>query len=651
LSGIEIQKVRIAVGLRNFNDLVMSLGEADIIHLGSSSLIDCASGKGKMIREKLKNVEFLLSDILNLTNDLENYGGIPGSVEKDIPQTFEIRKDTEYLKNIKSKIRQYDRVKRSLLQNETESLENITELNELLETGIDPAEFSDMEMCSLIFGKVNAQLSEDDTCADESCFIRQSGAYVLAICRTGDTDRITRILDKYQFTDMMTSEMEPVTLMISHEEKKLRNCRMRLQTVENTIKQLKTVWISDLTVMYDLYLLKSEILDAGRLFSFSKDVMFIDGWVGINNLKKLIASISKVCGRNYYLEIIEGEELAGKEEKKPVILRNNRLFRPFELLVKNLGIPGDKELDPTPVAAMSYVIMFGLMFGDAGQGLLLAFSGFIIKNIYKKNKEKKTLYELGGILIYSGLSAAVFGILYGSVFSLEHLFEPVWFSPMQNVMGLFTASIIMGVFIISIGMLLNMINNFIRGNFTESLLGVRGAAGMIVYLWFVKNMYQYLSSGAVMGNVEFIIFFLLPLCLFILRNPVGYVFFEIKQVFPDGFFEYLVGSIVQLIEMFSGLLSNTVSFIRAGAFALSHAGLSIAVYTLAESTGGVLSAGGIVVMIIGNIFIILLEGLLCSIQSMRLEYYEFFSRFFSGDGVEFRPFSFRKANTAGGRYL
>ena len=96
---------------------------------------------------------------------------------------------------------------------------------------------------------------------------------------------------------------------------------------------------------------------------------------------------------------------------------------------------------------------------------------------------------------------------------------------------------------------------------------------------------------------------------------------------------------VEIIEMFSGFLGNTISFIRAGAFALSHAGLSIAVFTLAEIIDpSMKSAGAIAAIVTGNLFIILLEGLVCSIQSMRLEYYEFFGKFFKGDGIAFFPF-------------
>ena len=118
-----------------------------------------------------------------------------------------------------------------------------------------------------------------------------------------------------------------------------------------------------------------------------------------------------------------------------------------------------------------------------------------------------------------------------------------------------------------------------------------------------------------------------------------------RPMFPHGLFEYIVETIIEIIEMFSSFLGNTISFIRAGAFALSHAGLSIAIYTLAHIiTPEGYSVASIAVLVVGNIFIILLEGLVCGIQSMRLEYYEFFGKFFHGEGVEFKPFFFRKTN-------
>ena len=102
----------------------------------------------------------------------------------------------------------------------------------------------------------------------------------------------------------------------------------------------------------------------------------------------------------------------------------------------------------------------------------------------------------------------------------------------------------------------------------------------------------------------------------------------------------MISGAVELIEVVSGYLSNTVSFVRVGAFALSHAVLNFTILTLTEMVGGPRSIGGIIVLIAGNALIIVLEGMIVAIQVIRLQYYEFFSKFFHETGKEFKPFRF-----------
>jgi V/A-type H+-transporting ATPase subunit I len=153
-----------------------------------------------------------------------------------------------------------------------------------------------------------------------------------------------------------------------------------------------------------------------------------------------------------------------------------------------------------------------------------------------------------------------------------------------------------------------------------------------------------LTQGQTPDAWEMSLLIVLPLTIFLLRGFLASLFFKAEK--PADIFEYTVETVVEVAEIALGMLANTVSFIRVGAFALSHAGLSIVTYTLAGIVDPALnSAGAIAVLIFGNIFIICFEGLVCGIQSMRLEYYEFFSKFYKGDGVAFSPFNL-KAKTS-----
>jgi len=190
---------------------------------------------------------------------------------------------------------------------------------------------------------------------------------------------------------------------------------------------------------------------------------------------------------------------------------------------------------------------------------------------------------------------------------------------------------------------LNILNLLQVRRYPEALFGARGLAGLLLYGGAVFLLVRYTQFDQAPGPIAFTALVLVPLAVFAVRNVLATLFFKRDRMFPHGVFEYIVETLVEIMEMFSGFLSNTISFIRAGAFALSHAGLSIAVYTLAEIVSpGHWTVLSVAIVAVGNLFIILLEGLLCGIQTMRLEFYEFFGKFFKGGGVEFRPFSLRK---------
>jgi len=365
----------------------------------------------------------------------------------------------------------------------------------------------------------------------------------------------------------------------------------------------------------------------------------LSGWIEKDRCLELEKILQSICHGSYYLTLSSRSERNKFFRTAPVVLKNNILFRPFEIVVKNLGIPGNSELDPTPIAALAYIFMFGVMFGDVGQGLVLMLIGLLLRRLVPGSK----IADGGMVLLYCGFMATIFGFLYGSIFSNEHLIPALWFHPMEHMMDLFFAAIMMGVTFISTGMLLNILNRVSMGHYEEALFGARGIAGLFFYLASVTILVRFIKAGTAPTGTELLLFMAMPLSLFALRNIFAYLFFDLSRPFPHGVFEYIVETLVEIIEMFSGFLGNTISFIRAGAFALSHAGLSIAIYTLADIISpGSASVGAIGVIVIGNIFIILLEGLVCGIQSMRLEYYEFFGKFFKGDGVDFKPFSLKK---------
>jgi V/A-type H+-transporting ATPase subunit I len=369
---------------------------------------------------------------------------------------------------------------------------------------------------------------------------------------------------------------------------------------------------------------------------YSSRAVFITGWMDIRDTEKLFEILRRICGSRFIASISEE-----RDPHAPVRLANTRFVKPFELLVKTMGMPAADELDPTPLAAVTFVLMFGLMFGDLGQGIVLALAGAVLYRIAERKKgSRSTLGQSGAILIVCGLSAALCGILYGSIFSNENIIPALLFHPMSHIMNLFFLTILIGAFIIAAGLMVNIINCLLNSNYSEAFLEKRGLAVLILYGAAVLYFVRYAETGKGMPAWYGILFFLFPLALFAFRGLLGPVLFHSR--WPHNWVDYVIETCVEILEIGLSMLANTVSFIRVGAFALSHAGLSIVTYTLAGiADPSLTSPGAIAIIIAGNIFIIGFEALICGIQSMRLEYYEFFSKFFKGDGVVFSPFTLK----------
>ena len=302
----------------------------------------------------------------------------------------------------------------------------------------------------------------------------------------------------------------------------------------------------------------------------------------------------------------------------PTLLKNNWFSRPFRMFVEMYGVPKYNDADPTLLVALSYTLLFGIMFGDVGQGVILSLVGFVAY--------KKFGLQLGAVGVRLGISSMLFGVVFGSVFGNEEILIPLFnaMSP-DNTMTLLIAAICLGIILIIISMAFNVILSFKKKNFGEAVLSQNGICGLVFYI-------SILGLGFV--NVIYVVGLIaLPLFLIFLKEPLIRKFEEHEAMFPNGFGAFFVEGFFELFEVVLSFITNTMSFLRVGGFVLSHAGMMLVVYTLAEMVGGV---GELAVIIFGNIFVMCLEGLIVGIQVLRLEFYEMFSRYYEGNGISFK---------------
>lgn len=406
----------------------------------------------------------------------------------------------------------------------------------------------------------------------------------------------------------------------------IRELQGKMEREESEIKDFIEKERARFSKLYTKVLYRAKINEVKSLAAYIGDTFVLVGWMPYREyaaFEKKMESIDNIILSSEDPEYV-------KTSTPPTLIKNRGIFKPFESFVTLYGLPSTKELDPTKLLALTYIFMFGFMFGDVGQGLVIALGGAYL---YFFRKMAST-----AMLIYLGISSTVFGFLYGSVFGNEEIIPPLFMSPLHDkdsIMSILLISAVYGVFIILIAIITNIINSYRAKNWGRMIFDKNGIAGLMFYGGIVVCVVISLLTGKiVITAAAVVIVVVIPMLMLVFREPLENLIRRRDHIMPHEKGMYFVESFFEIFETVLNFFSGTLSFLRVGAFALNHAGLSLAVWTLARMMSGV---GSIIVAIIGNLLTIALEGLIVGIQCLRLEYYEMFGRFYSGEGHEFKP--------------
>lgn len=383
----------------------------------------------------------------------------------------------------------------------------------------------------------------------------------------------------------------------------------------------------------------------------------ITGWIPESDSHQMMNDLDKLTEGRIAIRVYQPQEVpsvARGEEKVPVKLNHGKLVGAFERMIFSYGSPLYGNIDPTPFVAFFFTLLFGIMFGDAGQGLVFFVAGLLLAfNVIKIEGWNK----FAPIFMVIGISSMIMGVLTGEFFATEKLLEPFahWvtglfgtprsrildFSPtgkdyIKMIFGIFGVTIGIGFIINTVGLVINIINNISHRHFGKAFFGKTGLAGA-GFFWYtvvmVIRMAVFSHSPAVYDWV--IIALLVFFAAF--GEPFERLVDGERPVLENGVGAMLIGGVVEIIELVSTYLSSSISFVRVGAFALAHAVLGFIIFMMTEMVGGI---GGVLILVLGNAIVIVLEGMIVAIQVVRLQYYEFFSKFFNETGREFKPFVF-----------
>jgi len=358
------------------------------------------------------------------------------------------------------------------------------------------------------------------------------------------------------------------------------------------------------------------------------------GWMTEKDAIKLQTEIKE--NESSTICILEDAENT-KNQNPPTKLKNPSVLRPFELFVKMYGMPSYNEIDPTIFVALTYAFIFGAMFGDVGQGIALILIGYGLYHFKKMN--------LGAIIGFAGIFSTFFGFMFGSVFGFEDIIKAYWLHPAKAMVELpfigkintvFVVAIVFGMGIVVIAQIMHIINAIREKRFEDKWFDANGVAGLIFYSSTILVIMLYMTGNTLPGNVALFVLFGIPFIVMALKEPLNHLLLKKKESLEGGIGLFIVQTFFEMFEILLSYFSNTLSFLRIGAFAVSHAAMMEVVLMLAGVENG--SGGNILIIIIGNIIVCGLEGLVVGIQVLRLEYYEMFSRFYKGTGREFTPY-------------
>jgi len=369
--------------------------------------------------------------------------------------------------------------------------------------------------------------------------------------------------------------------------------------------------------------------EARSTVSRTQTLSLIHGWVPSNNVAALKEAVEQSTGGAAYLKFDD----PSPEEEPPVQLHNKGVLRYFELLTFLRGFPRYFELDPTPITAILFPIMFGMMFGDVGGGLCFVVLGLIFSRVYKGflGISAGAMRMLGGMFLVCGISSIFFGFLYGEVFLFE-MFHPLWLSPLHDQTRIVVIAILFGCVQLGLGLTLNIMNELRSKHPLKAILGSRGLIGLVYYVVGVYVAIKYVQMGMDLSVFrQYLPFTLVVVSSLVLvfLSPTIEEIAEKKPIKTEG----LMMGFGEALETFISYLCNSISYVRLAAFAMSHAALGLSAAILAGMIGTLPS------YLFLNILVFIIEGLSVLIQSLRLTYYEFFSKFYSGTGIAYKPFS------------
>ena len=536
--------------------------------------------------------------------------------------------------------------KRRVVLSEEEDLLTATKLfvEALKGTEFGPEELASGTFLIPFFGRLSnenyqrlTESSEESPITTNELTVLNGNTWVLVLTVKGHEESTRKLLEAVYFKEFSLKDIasqlkgvDPLTLV----NKRIANHQRAIKGLAKAAKDMLREQRSEYELLYSQLYTMQRVYDVCKGRGEVSGMFVLSGWIPADTLAVIKKTVEEDAPMTTVM-VEETKDISYSGIRVPTLLQNNSFFRAFQDIVSMYSLPSYGEIDPSPIVAISFILFFGFMFGDIGHGLMIFLgSMFMVKRGMMKR-------SFGQVMKSAAVSSMVFGVLYGSIFGMEDIIPALWLSPMHDTNKLLIIAICLGVFMISLGLILNMIKQYRARDFGRLLFDGQGMAGLMLY-WTMAALAAIYMTGTKIPEIA----------ADIMWGGIGVMM--LLMIFRDILARYLLHQkdekesvVLNLFEIMHNLMSfvsNTASFVRLAAFALNHVGLSMAVIMLSEMVhslpGGIVMKG--IILIIGNIVIVCLEGLIVFIQTLRLEYYEFFGKFYKGGGSEFKPVGWKK---------
>ncbi|MCL2804509.1 MAG: V-type ATP synthase subunit I [Treponema sp.] len=654
-------------------ELTVLKSEADIVleYLGKKGLIQFFDTQAPVETHAVVHLRAVIERLL----DAGIYIGAEKAGDTSLDEEISLpdNEDKELADTLCSKIEILKELEYQTIHEKQRIRETINEARAFSKMNLPFSDFEHLSYLTLRIGRIDPKGSSElrENLGNRAVIIPLDDNRIIAACSKKGRFALDSHLKKLSFEPVVIGKNYrgiPAEMMKSLNEQHI-NLEKELEKIKNEKEILRLNCASDLerlvlsmNTMLTIEGIKGRFTSTENLYHFS-------GWIIADTQAKIVKDLTLLTGGRAVIHSCQPHDVPSVKngiEKVPVAMKHNAFVKGFESMVFSYGAPLYGTIDPTPIVAFFFTLMFGIMFGDVGQGLVLLLAGIFIK------KSKKTFVKFSKFsipLISVGISSIIMGFLAGSFFTNEKiLIAPtrvitkfITGEPMDRILHIlpmageaaegpssitkllyfFGFTVAIGVIINSLGLIINIYNRCVLKKYQAAFFSKTGLSGLLLF-WYALFLVVRLIFGGQFELYDITGLLIPSFCIFF--GPVIWRFItREKPVLENGLFTFIIEGFVEIMETVITYVSNTISFLRVGAFALAHAVFSFIVFYFTDelaSSGIAGTFSAALIMIFGNAVIILLEGLIVAIQVIRLQYYEFFNKFFVETGAEFAPFRF-----------